>query len=356
MAGAHPERLTVAAFLVMCLVGGSNAVAVRFSNQELAPFWGAALRFLVASVPFIAFVALRRLPLPRGRALTGAVVYGVLNFWLSYAFVYWALVEAPAGAAQVVLAIVPLLTFLLAILHRVEQFQWRGLLGALIAALGIVVIFGDQLGAAVPLVSLLELLASAVCIAEVGVAIKWFPKVHPVVLNGIGMLLGGGLLLALSIVLRESHALPTMLSTWLALAYLVPATVVLFILVLYVLTRWTASATSYSFLLLPLVTVVLGAALADEPIRPAFLAGGVLVLGGVYVGAFAPAGLAGLLARLPISREPEATATLPAAATSATRPMQSPATAAATSESASAPVASEAVLDREPAEPCRPWC
>jgi drug/metabolite transporter (DMT)-like permease len=292
MVVARPERVTLAAFLVMCLIGGSNAVGVRFSNQELAPFWGAALRFLAASVTFIAFVALRGLPLPRGRALVGALVYGILNFWLSYAFVYWALVEAPAGTAQVVLAIVPLLTFLLAILHRVERFHWRGLLGALVAALGIVVIFGDQLGAEVPLVSLLALLAAAVCIAEVGVAIKWFPKVHPVVLNGIGMLLGGALLLALSLVLREPQNVPTMPSTWLALAYLVPATIVLFILVLYVLTRWTASATSYSFLLLPLVTIVLGALLADEPIRPAFLAGGALVLAGVYVGAFAPAGAA----------------------------------------------------------------
>ena len=45
--------------------------------------------------------------LPRGRALTGVVVYGALNFGLSYMFAYWALTEVTAGTAMIVLAIVP---------------------------------------------------------------------------------------------------------------------------------------------------------------------------------------------------------------------------------------------------------
>ena len=50
--------------------------------------------------------------------------------------------------------------------------------------------------------------------------------------------------------------------------------------------RWTASAVSYSTLLLPLVTVSLGAVLVDERISPSFLVGGAVILAGVYVGAF----------------------------------------------------------------------
>ncbi|MDQ1595041.1 MAG: hypothetical protein QOH40_1597, partial [Arthrobacter pascens] len=34
------QRLTLAAFSVAVLLGGANFVAVRLSNQELAPFWG----------------------------------------------------------------------------------------------------------------------------------------------------------------------------------------------------------------------------------------------------------------------------------------------------------------------------
>jgi drug/metabolite transporter (DMT)-like permease len=281
-----PGRLTLAAFLAMTLIGGSNAVAVRFSNEELAPFWGAALRFAAAALLLAGWVALRGVPVPRGRALVGAAVYGVLNFGLSYALVYYALVDAPAGPAQLVLAIVPLLTVLLATVQGVERFRWRGLLGAVIAAGGIAIVFGDQLGAAVPLLSLLMLVAAAVCIAEVGVAIKWFPRVDAAMLNTLGMAIGAVMLFVFALLAREPLALPRLPVTWAVLAYLVLGSVVLFMLVLYVLNRWTASATSYSFLLLPLVSLGLAALLRGEPIRTGFLAGGALVLLGVYVGAF----------------------------------------------------------------------
>ena len=36
---------TYLAFATAVLLGGGNFVAVRFSNQELDPLWGAALRF-----------------------------------------------------------------------------------------------------------------------------------------------------------------------------------------------------------------------------------------------------------------------------------------------------------------------
>jgi drug/metabolite transporter (DMT)-like permease len=284
-----PGRLTLAAFVTMTLIGGTNTVAVRFSNEELAPFWGATLRFVPAALLLGAWVALRGVPLPRGRALVGAVVYGVLNFGLSYALVYYALVTAPAGPAQVVLAVVPLVTVLLATLQGIERFSWRGVAGAAIAAGGIAIVFGDQLSAAVPLLALLALVAAAVCISEVGVAIKWFPRVDAAMLNALGMTIGAAMLLALAVAVGEPLALPQRPVTWLVLAYLVIATVVLFTLVLYVLNRWTASATSYSFLLLPLVSLALAALLRGEPIRQGFLLGAVIVLVGVYVGAFGEA-------------------------------------------------------------------
>ena len=74
------------------------------------------------------------------------------------------------------------------------------------------------------------------------------------------------------------------------MAYLaVIGSAAVFLMVLFVLHRWSASATSYTFLLiLPLVTIVLGAVLLDERVTPAFLVGGAVVLVGVYVGAFLP--------------------------------------------------------------------
>jgi drug/metabolite transporter (DMT)-like permease len=60
-------------------------------------------------------------------------------------------------------------------------------------------------------------------------------------------------------------------------------------LYMYVLGKWTASGTSYGFVLIPLVTIVVAATLVGEQITLDFLLGAALVLAGVLVGALLPA-------------------------------------------------------------------
>jgi drug/metabolite transporter (DMT)-like permease len=59
-------------------------------------------------------------------------------------------------------------------------------------------------------------------------------------------------------------------------------------LYLFALKRWTATGISYSFVLYPIVTVVLAAVLIDETITLLFLGGAAVVLTGVTVGALLP--------------------------------------------------------------------
>jgi drug/metabolite transporter (DMT)-like permease len=184
------------------------------------------------------------------------------------------------------LAIVPLLTVFLGAAQGIERFRLPGLIGAAIAAAGIVVVAADQLSLNVPIVALALLLGAAVCQAESGLVAKRFPPGDPVAANGIGMLLGAAMLAGAAIATGERVVVPTLAETWLAMAYLIgPGSIAVFVLVLYLLARWTASATSYAFLLFPLVAIASGALLLGEPIRPSFLLGGAIVLAGVYIGA-----------------------------------------------------------------------
>jgi drug/metabolite transporter (DMT)-like permease len=272
------------------LIGGSNFVAVRFSNAELPPYWGAALRFLPAGVLFFAAMVLSRIPMPRGAALRGAAIYGVLNFCASYALAYYGLVDAPAGTAAVIFATVPLFTLALVALHGQEAFRARGLVGALIALSGIALVFREQLSTDIPLPALLAILASAAVAAESGVLAKGLPRMHPIATNAVGMLVGGALLLALSLVAGEQRPLPRAPETWAALVYLsLVGSIGLFALFLAMLRRWTASASSYSIVVMPLVAIALGAALRSEVITAVFLVGAALVAVGVYIGALSGA-------------------------------------------------------------------
>jgi drug/metabolite transporter (DMT)-like permease len=284
---ARPSQATLLAFAAVTLIGGGNAIAVKVTVAELAPFWSAALRFIAAGLLMLILVAATRRSLPRGRSLTGAVVYGVVGFAASFGFAYAGLRDVPAGTAMVLIALTPLLTFGLAIAHGQERFHAQGLFGALIALIGVAIIFLDQLSANVPLVSLLLVLAATAAIAESSVLVKGVPRSDPLSTNAVAMLTGGGLLLALSLVASEPRLLPAQSDTRAALGYLVVlGSVVMFSLFLYTLQRWTASAVSYVTLLMPLVTVALAAVLTDERITLSFVLGGAVILAGVYVGAF----------------------------------------------------------------------
>lgn len=276
--------LVLAAFLVMVLLGGANFVAVRFSNAELPPFWGAGSRFIISAV-ILALIGLAlRVPFPRGRTLVGSSLYGLLGFGAFYAFAYVGLQEASAGSGAVLLSLAPLTTFLLALVQGQERFRWRALIGALVALAGIVVMFGAPGG--VPLGAVVAFMGAAIAVGEAGVVAKRFPKAHPVSMNAAAMGVGSALLLVLSRIAGESWSLPVRTVTVTALVYLILlGSVGLFVLYLFILKRWTASRTAYAFVLFPVVASLLGLWLEGDPITPALALGGIIVLGGVYVGA-----------------------------------------------------------------------
>lgn len=279
------DRRILLAFAGVVLLAGSNIVAVRFSIRELDPFWGAGIRFLGASVILWALVARGRHPLPRGRALGGALVYGILSFLIAYAFFYWGSQEVPAGLGGTIMASVPLLTVMLATAHRLEPLQLRGVFGAIVALAGIAVMSSGALAGDVSVVSVLAIVVAATAAAESGIVLKLLPSAHPVVTNAIGMSVGALLLLLLSFVTDETWRAPASPSVWAALTYLVIASPFLFMLFVYVIRRWTATGASYQFVLFPIVSVIGGALLLGEDVTSSLLLGAPLVLLGVYVGA-----------------------------------------------------------------------
>jgi drug/metabolite transporter (DMT)-like permease len=100
------------------------------------------------------------------------------------------------------------------------------------------------------------------------------------------MAAGALLLWIVSAVASESWTVPHLAQTWAALGWLViPGSVGLFYLFIFVIGHWTASATAYALTLMPVVAVTLGAILASEPITPEIVVGAALVVIAVYVGA-----------------------------------------------------------------------
>jgi drug/metabolite transporter (DMT)-like permease len=288
--GRVPDTLTLGAFAAAVTLGAGNFLAVRMSNLELPPFWGAGLRFGLAALSFVGISLFLRLPWPRGRDLALTVVYGVLGFAAFYALMYWTLTQVTAAVAVVVMAVVPLVTLLLSAVEGTERLRARSALGASLALAGIAwMTFGPQ-HVVVPLTALAAMLGAALAVGQSIIIGKRISGNHPAVTNAVGMTVGAMLLLGLSATVGEAWSLPREAEALWAVVYLVTfGSVGLFVLVLLVVRRWTASATSYMFVLFPVVTMGLEAWILDEPVTGQMLVGAALVMAGVWFGALSPA-------------------------------------------------------------------
>lgn len=280
----HQTALFV--FFLTALLGGGSSVAVRFSNRELDPFWGATIRFAASGLIFWLILFFKRIPLPGRRDALVLLLTGFFATGVSFALLYYAFVDLSASLGSVIIALGPLITFFLAILHGMEKFRWQGLFGGLVAVAGIALALRAQADE-IPILSVLVLLLGVLIAAEGNIVMKKYsPKSDPIATNALTMTSGLALLGGLSFVVGESHNLPTRPETWAAVAYVViPGTVMVFYMFVWLLGRWSASSTHYVVMLFPIVTVVAGNLLAGETITPAFVLGGLLAIVGVWLGA-----------------------------------------------------------------------
>ncbi|MGH8951056.1 MAG: DMT family transporter [Acidimicrobiia bacterium] len=282
-------RGTLVAFLVGAVLSSGNPIAVKFSNIELDPFWGATLRFTFAAGLMLVVMALLQLSFPRGRALLGAVLYGVFNFGLAFACLFYALVELGAGFLQVLLAVIPLITLLLVVVQRLERLRVAAVVGAVLAFVGVLLMSQLAVESSISVTTILVAMAAAFCLAEGAVLVRIFPPDHPVSLNAVGMTVGASVLFIGSLLAGDEMVLPVLRETWLALAYMVViGSGVVFILWVYVLKRWEASRAAYNFVLLPPITLFFSNLITGEEVGFELVLGAVFILFGVYIGALRP--------------------------------------------------------------------
>ncbi len=285
----RPDPVALVLFAVCVLLGSGNFLAVRFSNLELPPLWGAGLRFSLAGVAFLAIAAAARRPWPRGPALIRTVSFGLLNFGVFFALMYWALLHVTAGVATIVLATVPLVTLFLAVAQRLERFRVRALIGGLAALFGIGWLAFSPVALDVPLLPLLALLGASLAIGQSLILGKRVSGTFPPVTNAIAMTAGAALLLIASRAVGEPWIWPQLPEARWALLYLVLfGSITLFALTLLLIRRWAPSATSYAFVVMPVSTLLLEGWLLGVPVTTAALVGAGLVMVGVWFGALAP--------------------------------------------------------------------
>jgi drug/metabolite transporter (DMT)-like permease len=223
---------------------------------------------------------------PRERRLW--VLNGALTFTVSYGLVYWAEQRIPSGLTAVLFATFPLFVAILAHFFLPgERLRIGSLLGILLGFAGLAVLFSEDFsklgGPEVGSASAILLIAPfASAIANVAIK-KWGGGIHPLSISAMSMICGTLFMVPIAWTSGGS-AIEWGTGPVLALLYLaVVGSSVAFMLYYWLLRRLPATSLSLINYATPVVAVMVGTLLLDEPFTLRILLGAALVVVGVAV-------------------------------------------------------------------------
>jgi len=276
-------------FVACALIWGSTFLAIRFGNEATPPVWAATIRLALASVLLFGITGAFRMPLPRGKALRGAALWGLFNLGVNLSLLYIGETTVPSGISAVLFATVPLTTALLAAAFGVEPLVTRKLIAAIVAIGGVAIIFAGELGVAVPFAGLLTVFAAASAAALANVLLKQAPKQQVIPLNAIGTAVGAVICLSVSVALGELHVIPVTLSAWLPILYLtIAGSLGAFVLFTWLVTHWSVSNASLLGVTVPIIAVILGGLVKGEQPAALTYVGAVVVISAILIALRAP--------------------------------------------------------------------
>lgn len=277
------------AFVACALIWGTTFLAIRFGNETTPPVWAATIRLVLASVVLFGITGALRMPLPRGRALRGAVLWGLFNLGINFSLLYIGETTVPSGISAVLFATVPLTTALLAAAFGVERLVTRKLIAAVVAIGGVAIIFAGELGVSVPFAGLLTVFLGASAAALANVLLKQAPKQQVIPLNAIGTAVGAAVCLIVSTAIGESHAIPSAISAWVAIGYLtVAGSLGAFVLYSWLVTNWSVSNASLLGVTVPIIAVIVGGLVKGEQPAALTYVGAAVVVSAILIALRAP--------------------------------------------------------------------
>ncbi len=290
-----PRAQILLAYATIYVVWGSTYLAIAYAIETLPPFLMAGARFLIAGALLYGWARLRGAAAPPLLHWRNAAVVGAFLLLGGNGAVVWAEQRVPSGIAALLVSSLPIWMVLLeAVGPERRRPTLRSAVGVLVGIAGVAVLIGPdallgraaQPGAAsVPVLGALVLVLGSLAWG-IGSMISRFARLPGSAPLGSGMqMLAGGVLLAiLGLAVGESPA---------TFASATPASLVgfVYLIVFGSLIGFTAFAwllrveppsrvATYAYVN-PVVAVLLGWAIAGEPITGRTLAAAAIIVGAV---------------------------------------------------------------------------
>ena len=280
-----------AAWAVVCVVWGTTYLAIRISLETIPPLLMAGIRWTVAGGLLIAVLASRGVRLPKPRAWASLAVLGILLLGFGNGAVVWAEQVVPSGLTAVLVATSPFwMVGIDAFMPDGVPFTLRRTVGLLVGFCGIVMLVWPEIRVGGGPAFLNGVIAAQV--ACIGWAIGSSYARHRgrghasdenvLATAAFEMLFGGACLLAAGLATHEASHLVFTPRTGGALAYLICfGSIGAFTAYAYALKHLPVATVSLYAYINPVIAVLLGTLILDEPFSSRMAVAAAVVLAGM---------------------------------------------------------------------------
>ncbi len=282
------------ALSLVCLFWGTTWVASKVGVHYMPALQLAGIRQFLGGLCYVVFFVARGAAMPRGREWFSIFILSLLNFALSNGLSTWGVQYISAGLGSIMAAIFPLWLVVIGLFNKGSRMPNRAIAGLLLGFGGVCIIFyehiADFLQPDFRFGIFISLIATWTWAFGTIYTKKQAARFNPYLSLGLQMVMAGLLTTALTQILH-TQGLYTVIpfasipwQAWLSIAFLVLfGSIIAFVAYIYALQRLPAEQVSIYAYINPVVAVLLGAALFDEPLTIFIAAGGAITLLGVYM-------------------------------------------------------------------------
>lgn len=248
----------------------------------------AGIRQFIGGILYVGFFLYKKTPWPKGKQWKTIFILSILNFVLSNGLSTWGVKYISSGLGAIIGAIFPLWIVLITV-FRGEKIARLAILGLVVSFAGICVIFYDHLADFLKpdfrFGIFLSLFSTFTWAFGTLYTRKKAASFNPYFSLGLQMLISSILLLAYTGLTGTSIAITTIPAiSWWAIGYLtIIGSVLTFIAFIYILQRLPAHISSVYAYINPIVAVLLGTIVFNEPLSKVIAIGGAITLCGLYL-------------------------------------------------------------------------
>jgi len=281
------NRLVLATVFLVAMLIGANFTMLKFALDHTTPMLLASLRTVVGGTFLVAFALIRGERIPRRfDDLRNIFVVSCSITTVSSALLVFGVNRVPAGVASLMSSTMPLFTAVLSAVLLGAAISRVAGIGLAVGLVGTAVLASPSLSGETAAIGIISLALSALAWAFGTVYMKWrdFSRVSPVMLVGVQLVMSAVVLVPFALIVEGTAETEWTVGLFAPLLYAaIPANAVTFALMATIVSRGTPTQASATAYLIPAFGVFFGWLIRDELLGVVEIAGGALVVAGVYV-------------------------------------------------------------------------